>query len=549
MFFHSLHSLEIPPPAEFTFPFHYTPHPLCVAAAQQVFDYLENQSDFEHDFGVHHHVEGVNIGKMFGVLIVENHQGEIGFLAAFSGKLANTQTLPFFVPPIVNITHEESFYRKSEQVLNKYNALIAAAESNEIYTNLCEELETKTSEMQAELAELKSIMKAAKAVRDAKRAQAQQFSTTQEYEILCEKLKKESLQLQYQYKQCGKQWREIINELQEKVSLYKSQIQTLKETRKQKSEQLQYEIFSHYSFLNALGERKSLNEIFSEIPPSGAGECAAPKLLHYAYEQGYKPRAMAEFWWGQSPKSEIRKHKHFYPSCKTKCEPILGHMLQGLQIEKNPIIAELAKEKTVEILFDDNDIVVVNKPAEMLSVPGNIDAKSVLCFLQKKYGERIFVVHRLDMSTSGILVFAKNKNACAHLQRQFSERRVKKRYVAILQGIVRENEGRISLPLRPDFDNRPQQMLCFEHGKEAITLWKVVQRYENTTKVYLFPLTGRTHQLRVHASHNLGLNAPIVGDDMYGSKSDRLYLHAEYIEFTHPTTNKKMHFSIAAEFD
>ncbi|MCL2329167.1 MAG: pseudouridine synthase [Bacteroidetes bacterium] len=548
MFFHSLDACKIQPPAEFTFPFQYIPHPLCLNAAQKVYEYLEHQQDFEHDFGIDHRMEGVNIGKMFGVLIVENQEGTIGFLAAFSGKLAGTQTLPFFVPPIVNITHEESFYRKSEQVLNEYNKLISNAENDEKYQKLCAECAHKTQKMQTELAEMKTAMKAEKANRDAQRADAQTSMTAQEYDELCKKLKIESLRLQYNYKQCSKQWRAEIDELQQKINIHTAHIQQLKTERKQKSEQLQHEIFSHYTFLNALGERKSLNEIFGGIPPAGAGECAAPKLLHYAYEHGYKPRAMAEFWWGQSPKLEIRKHKIFYPACKTKCEPILAHMLQGLQVEKNPVHEELAREKKVEILYSDNDIVVINKPAGMLSVPGNVDALSAYTYLRRIYEERIFVIHRLDMATSGILVFAKNTATAAWLQQQFSERLVKKRYVAILQGIIEGDEGEISLPLRPDLDNRPQQMVCYEHGKQSLTFWKVLERGETTTKIHFFLHTGRTHQLRVHASHQAGLNAPILGDDLYGIKADRLYLHAEYIEFTHPTTRKKVCFRCEAGF-
>ncbi len=546
--FHLLNCPKIQLPVEFTFPFNYIPHPLCLNAAEQMYDYLEHQQDFDHDFGINHHVDGVNIGKMFGVLIVENQNDELGFLAAFSGKLAGTQTLPFFVPPIVNITAEESFYRKSEQVLNEYNRLIFNAENDVGYKNLCAECTQKMQEMQAELAEMKAAMKVAKAERNTKRSEAQNAITPQEYDELCETLKIESLRQQYAYKQCSKQWRVHIEELQAKIEVQKSHIQHLKAIRKQKSEQLQYEIFSHYTFLNACGERKLLNEIFSGTPPSGAGECAAPKLLQYAYEHNYKPRAMAEFWWGQSPNSEIRKHKRFYPACKSKCEPILRHMLQGLQVEKNPILTELSQNKTVEILFDDDDIVVINKPTGMLSVPGNIEAESAFSYLRKIYEERIFVIHRLDMHTSGILVFAKNKETAAWLQVQFSERLVEKRYVAIVQGIIENDEGEINFPLRPDLDNRPQQMLCYDYGKPSLTRWKVIERRENTTKLYFFPHTGRTHQLRVHASHHAGLNAPIVGDDLYGIKADRLYLHAEYLEFTHPTTKEKVCFRCEAEF-
>ncbi|MDR1761501.1 MAG: RluA family pseudouridine synthase [Bacteroidales bacterium] len=426
--------------------------------------------------------------------------------------------------------------------------LIETAENDDGYQAACAELAGKKQQAQAELAALKATMKAKKIERDAQRASARNAMSAQEYETLCEKLKIESLQQQYNYKQCSKQWRAHIDELQQKTDTHKTHIQHLKDIRKKKSEQLQHEIFAHYTFLNARGECKSLNEIFSDIPPSGAGECAAPKLLQYAYKNAYKPLAMAEFWWGQSPKSEIRKHKQFYPACKTKCEPILAHMLTGLQIEKNPIHKELAKEKAADILFEDADIIVVNKPTEMLSIPGKIETESVYTFLQKMYAESIYMVHRLDMATSGILVAAKHKEAYVALQRQFSERTVKKRYIALLQGTIVGNKGTISLPLRTDFDHRPQQMVCYDYGKMALTSWKVIERNETTTRVYLYPHTGRTHQLRVHAAHQAGLNAPIVGDDLYGEKSGRLYLHAEYIEFEHPVTKKKLHFQCKADF-
>ncbi|MDR2962302.1 MAG: RNA pseudouridine synthase [Bacteroidales bacterium] len=546
--FHPLHCPNISLPAEFTFPFHYIPHPLCLNAAQQVFDYVSNQQDFEHDFGIKHHVEGVNVGKMFGVLVVKNAEGSIGFFAAFSGKLAGTQSLPFFVPPIVNLTHEESFYRKKEQQLNEYNTLISKTENNENYLTLCKNLSKESETMNTELSAMRATLKTEKAKRDAMRAEAQKTLSPQEYAALWETLKRESLQQQYAYKQRRAQWLSKITELQAQVDRYNTHIQQLKTERREKSEALQQEIFSQYTFLNARGERKSLNEIFTGTAPAGAGECAAPKLLNYAYSHGYKPLAMAEFWWGQSPASEVRRHKLFYPACKSKCEPILGFMLQGLQVEKNPLLEELASQKTVKILYDDDDLVIINKPPGMLSVPGNVEAESAYSYLQKLYNGGIFVVHRLDMATSGILIFSKNAHTSRSLQEQFSERRVKKRYIALLQGIITEHEGKIDFPLRPDLDNRPQQILCYDYGKQAITSWKVVERGENTTKIHFYPHTGRTHQLRVHAAHKAGLNAPIVGDDLYGTKADRLYLHAEYIEFEHPISKKRVHFFCKAEF-
>ena len=285
-------------------------------------------------------------------------------------------------------------------------------------------------------------------------------------------------------------------------------------------------------------------------PPAGSGECSAPKLLQYAFANDLKPITMAEFWWGKSPNSEIRKHKNFYPACQSRCKPILTHMLKGVDLEENKMLEGLSEEKELEIIFEDDVLIVINKPAEFLSVPGKEISDSVYTRMKKKFPDATgpLIVHRLDMSTSGILVLTKTKEANKILQSQFIKRTIKKRYVALLDGNLQENEGIIKLPLRVDLDDRPRQLVCFKHGKPAETRWKVIQRENNKTRVHFYPITGRTHQLRVHASYFNGLNAPIIGDDLYGKKANRLHLHAEFIEFFHPKTKEKISFSIPPEF-
>lgn len=259
---------------------------------------------------------------------------------------------------------------------------------------------------------------------------------------------------------------------------------------------------------------------------------------------------MAEFWWGESPKSEIRKHLHYYPACRGKCEPILGHMLQGLAVDDNPLLVNPELQRPIEIVYEDEDLAIVNKPEEFLSVPGIYIQDSIYERMKIRYPKATgpIIVHRLDMATSGILIIAKNKEAHKALQSQFIKKTVTKRYVALLDGIVEGNEGYIDLPLRVDLEDRPRQMVCFEHGKPAKTKWEVIERKDGKTKVYFYPITGRTHQLRMHASHPMGLNTPIVGDDLYGTKNTRLFLHAESITFKHPRTQETVSFQVKEGF-
>lgn len=334
-------------------------------------------------------------------------------------------------------------------------------------------------------------------------------------------------------------------------------------TSKTESQRLQRLLFANYRLLNGLGETKNLLEIFANekpivppeewfanelskenLPPSGAGECCAPKLLQHALLHSLKPIAMAEFWIGAPSKTEVRQEGVFYPPCSGKCVPILRHMLQGIAVEPTPSEQRsLALCEQIEVLYEDTCLMVVNKPAGLLSVPGKNDEPSVESYLGAK------AVHRLDQDTSGLLVLAKTPEVYKTLQAYFQRRDILKRYEALLRPndlssrIYHQSEGEISLPLLPNPYDRPRQMVDREHGKPAITRFVVRERREDgTVLVDFYPLTGRTHQLRVHAAHPDGLNAPIVGDRLYGQAGDRLMLHAAEIRFQHPVSNKEMHF-------
>ncbi len=540
----------IPLPEKFTFPFYYEPNELSIIAARELQDYLENQTDFEHNFGLNPNQEGLVIGKMFGVLVCQNHEGEIGYLWAFSGKLAGENHHAYFVPTIFDMLQEDGYFRKEESVLNAINKKIEILENAEELQSKKIQFERTINEANSDIQCQKDKIKRLKIERDEKRKSCIDLpsSTLESLEItLSEESKKESILL----KKMTKYWNFQIEKAQKELDEFLAQIQVLKEERRIKSGALQQKLFAEYSFLNVRGQRKSLGEIFNNNPPAGAGECAAPKLLHYAFERQLRPIAMAEFWWGQSPKSEIRKHQQFYPACKSKCEPILlSHMLTGLEMESNPFEENPAAGKEIEIVYEDDILLVINKPAEFLSVPGKKISDSVYQRIKEKYPEATgpLVVHRLDMSTSGLMLIAKDEATYVKLQSQFIKRTIKKRYVALLEGVLFQKEGFIDLPLRVDLEDRPRQLVCYDHGKSAHTKWEMIATQNKQTLVYFYPITGRTHQLRVHASHELGLKTPIVGDDLYGSKSDRLYLHAEQITFVHPTSKKEMSIQKKVDF-
>ncbi|MCO6176153.1 pseudouridine synthase [Flavobacterium sp. NRK F10] len=536
-------------PEKFTFPFYYEPHELSRIAAQELQEYLKTQTDFEHNFGLQKDQEGFVIGKMFGVLVCLDQNEKLGYLWGVSGKLADSNHHLYFVPPVFDMLTQNSFFKQEEAILNQYNRKIEALEQSMALAEAKKNLEQTKEEAQNDIRRQKQRIKDLKIQRDEKRASFDNLSPTtiEQLELeLSKESKKESILL----KKMTKYWNLTVESRKSKVESFQAEIDHLKLERANKSSELQQRLFAQYAFLNQNKKLKSVGEIFDDNPPAGAGECAAPKLLHYAFQNNLKPIALAEFWWGQSPKSEIRKHKQFYPACRSKCEPILAHMLQGIEMDENPLLENPAEGKDIEIVFEDDHLAVVNKPAEFLSVPGKNIQDSVYERVKKRYPEATgpLIVHRLDMSTSGLLLIAKSEEIYKKLQSQFIKRTVKKRYVALLDGIVKQPEGIINLPLRVDLDNRPHQLVCYEYGKPAETHFKVVEIKNKKTRIHFFPITGRTHQLRVHASHSLGLNCPIIGDDLYGTKADRLYLHAEEITFIHPVLKEKMTIFKEAEF-
>lgn len=540
-------------PTRFTFPFSYDPHPLSIIAAQELQHYLSTQTDFDHNFGLGDQTAGA-IGKMFGVLVVRTQEGQLGYLAACSGKLAGSNRHRFFVPPVFDMLDPDGFFLAEEEQINRLNREIELLEHDPTIGLLKMEVEQIAELNREELAKMRQLHKANKAERRIVRQEQQKALSTDAYQWLEEDLIKQSYRDQHEYAVLRDKCKMRLAHVQEKLDERLGVISDKKNLRKAKSAALQNRLFDEYQFLNARGERRSLLSIFEEVihmlPPAGAGECAAPKLLQYAYQHQLQPVCMAEFWWGASPASEVRKHGYFYPSCRGKCEPILGHMLQGLEVDPNPMLENSALDIDFEIIFEDEDLIVINKPAELLSVPGIHVQDSVQTRILARYPDITgpLIIHRLDMSTSGILVLAKHKEAHRIVQDQFIKHQVHKRYSALLDGVIQENEGTIDLPLRVDLDDRPRQVVCTTYGKPAQTLYRVVGIEGGRTRIHFFPKTGRTHQLRVHAAHRLGLNTPIVGDDLYGKRSNRLHLHAGALRFIHPRTGQEISFEIKDPF-
>jgi tRNA pseudouridine32 synthase/23S rRNA pseudouridine746 synthase len=541
-------------PVVFSFPFHYEPHEIALIASRELQTYLHTQTDWHHDFGMEPGNDGEIIGKMFGVLVVKNAAGELGYLCAVSGKLAGQNQHELFVPPVFDILPEDGFFRKGEAVITKINERVTALEQSPDYLQALENLHKATQQSESELASLKQYNQHRKEVRASRRIELEQLNSDQQREEGLKLLGNESISDHYHFKKLKKEWKERLSILEATVAEFHLEIDQLKEERKHRSAALQEEIFDQFHFVNKALEKRSVGSIFKETPEgrpvAGAGECAAPKLFQYAFLNNLEPIALAEFWWGQSPKTEVRIHGHYYPACRGKCEPILGHMLQGLNVEENPLQHNPAEGKELSIVWEDEHLVVINKPHEFLSAPGKRIKDSVLTRLRERYPNATgpLIVHRLDMSTSGLLLAAKSLEIYIELQRQFIQREVKKRYVAVLEGQVERDEGLVDLPLRVDLDDRPRQLVCYEYGKPAQTRWEVIERHAGRTRVHFHPITGRTHQLRVHAAHALGMNHPIVGDELYGRRSTRLHLHAERIEFRHPVSGEWLVVEVGANF-
>ncbi len=511
-------------PETFNNPFDYVPHPVCEAAVADLLPQVEEL------------MRGNPEGKMFGVLVVMKEE-KLYYLAAFSGQLYDQSVLPGFVPPVFDFLDPDGYFKVHEAEISAINQEIdnlgsdgRYIESRKIYLQLQKDAEVA-------IAAAKQKMLDAKAKRDTERSK-RVLSPEEEAAFV-----KESQFLKAELRREKKRWTEKIAEAKAAVDIYEKRIEELANQRKTKSEALQNWLFEHFVMVNYAGERRNLLEIFrdtvQQLPPAGTGECCEPKLLQYAYKHGLEPIQLAMFWWGKSPEGEIRHHLHYYPACSGKCKPVLTYMLPPEVLAAN---SHRDLSEQMEIVYEDADLWVVNKPSGMLSVPGKSHRESVISILQErcKESETPLVVHRLDMDTSGLLVVAKHKTAHYRLQRQFRDRQIHKTYVAVLDGepLPIGEEGRIALPLSPDLMHRPFQKVDKAHGKPAVTLYRVVGEHV----VELHPLTGRTHQLRVHCAHAEGLGRPIKGDNLYGRRADRLYLHAARIAFAHPTSGKEMVF-------
>ena len=556
-------------------PLDYEPHPLCIAACKELQAYLAERKDWR---------EEIDKGKMFGVLIVEKNDKEIGYLAAYSGQIGGRSDWKGFVPAVFDYLQPDGYFKTHEAKITELNQRIAHLINNPEIKET-ERILNKLHKVQEHKLNLhKMQITEAKAKRDARRQEASLHPDTKGLTPEEEQaMSKESQFLKAELRR----FKKLISQktpLEEMYDNYQKGLQEIKQLRKSDSDELQKWLFSQFKMLNDKGESKDLLEIFKEfnqmVPPAGSGECCEPKLLQYAFEHGLKPIQMAMFWWGESPKEEIRHHLHFYPACNGKCKPILHWMLPADVFEQASADAYIYNK--VEILYEDQELAVIHKPEGMLSVPGK-DAQqpSIYSWARKQFPEATgpLIVHRLDMATSGLMVIAKTEFAYHRLQEQFTSHQVQKRYVAIvcckdkdMAQRIKDAAKMISLPLMPDYLDRPRQIVNHEQGKEAITEYEVLGSEERRVKseefnsaanhevqssnlkvqcirLALYPKTGRTHQLRVHCAHREGLDAPILGDPLYGNvKADRLYLHAEAITFKHPLTGKEIHIERKADF-
>ena len=642
----------------FTNPFRYVPHPLVRTAAAQVLERLQTwkhmpegspERAIEHSFAE---------GKMLGVLVCRNIEHKVSenseiypegnarcvsaedsstlcYLAAFSGTVRGadgrvTASVDGFVPPIIDLTSPEGHFKLKEAEISQINQRISELSSSSNLSNLKESYQRILAQQESEISAMQEQLRLSKIRREEIRKSNPDTAT--EAELL-----KESQFQKAQLKRLKDKWKEALAETGAQISAFETEISALKKERAERSDELQKWIFENALIHNAIGEVSSIWEVFNAdglIPPGGTGDCAAPKLLEYAYANGLQPLAMGEFWYGLSPETAVRTHGHFYPSCTSKCGPLLSYMMQGLSIQNNNPTA-LGDPL---IIHEDEAVIVVEKPSGMPSIPGLDGRKSLLEWLAERATDQSHIasdhsinsaplkfqvhsVHRLDMDTSGVMVYAKTEAAALHLRKQFEEHTIRKTYIARLTCCVSpmndnkpdmaENQpwdskinvekhvgttehkedagtvamkpphqpsalnnstGTINLPLSPDYDERPRQKVDFKQGKPAHTDYKVMQTNpDGTTDIQLYPLTGRTHQLRVHCAHTLGLARPIAGDLLYGAHTancfqempwecqsqhqhqhqsrdiSRLCLHALSITFIHPLTGTPQTFTSATQ--
>lgn len=551
-------------------PFDYIPSAECREAFAKLTAMIESLKSSGNPADVKF-LQELEEGKMLGVLIASDSWGQSHTLYAFSGQLGGAGFHhPGFVGPVFDYLHPEGHFKTKEADISRQNREIADFETNTLDA-VRKDFENAKATADAKFQEYKEFCLRSKLQRDARR----KAGVADEAEIAAM-----TRQSQFEKAELRRLKQRLALELEpfaNKLKDAENQLSDMKQRRKEDSENLQEWLFSNFTLLNGMGESKSLSEIFAntvlKTPPSGAGECCAPKLLQEAYLRGWHPESMAEFWYGKPKDSEVRLHGMHYPACRGKCLPVLSWMLQGIDIEGDLSdlgnIGTATKEHEPEIIFENEWFCVVNKPSGMLSVPGKGAEISVEQWLAQKYGDgrSVKVAHRLDQDTSGLLIATFGDVAFKTMQMLFATRRVRKTYVAVLNGDHESagipRKGRIELPLSPDWLDRPRQRVDFENGKEAVTEYEFVGGSDGCSRVVFHPLTGRTHQLRVHSASNLGLGMPIVGDRLYGTgvlsserlcanmlgnNSERLLLHAQKIEFTFPIDCTPYSFQLPSPF-
>lgn len=542
----------------FTDPFRYIPDSLVRKAGKSVVSKLSEWSSMPEGSPEREIERSFAEGKMIGVLICRPSTGSIqspSFIAAFSGTVKDSEgrvtgTVDGFVPPIIDLTDPDGYFKKEESRITLINNKIDTLCQSRELSSLKKALADAESERDRQITDLQTQIRFAKMQRDEIRCETSDPSRLEE-------LIKESQFQKAELKRLKDRWKAEISDIASKLTAFEEEIKKLKSLRAEMSDNLQRWIFGNAVVHNGKGECSSIWNIFADkgvTPPGGTGDCAAPKLLEYAFTHNLTPLAMGEFWYGRSPDSAVRTHGHFYPSCTSKCGPLLGYMLKGLEVAED--IHD--NNQSPVVIHEDESVIVVEKPGGMPSVPGLDGRQSLQEWLSATHGQEIFPVHRLDMDTSGVMVFAKTSECAVNLQRQFEEHTVKKTYKARLTGsgngtLFKEKQsGSIELSLSPDHDERPRQKVDFVQGKAAFTEYETASMNpDGSTDILLYPHTGRTHQLRVHCAHTLGLASPIVGDLLYGSYSidmtppefNRLCLHALSITFRHPLTGNEMTFT------
>ena len=516
---------------------------------------------------------------------------ERGFLMAFSGQIADRASWPGFVPPVFDYLQPDGYFKQEEARITQLNRQEASVFQDSTYLYLMRAREALQEETRKAVLEARAVMRMGKQLRDQRRREGF-LSATEQAEMI-----RESQYQKAEVHRTKQHYADLERDLRQKLEPYEIQLQQLRKERRERSEALQRWLFSQFEMLNAAGEKKALPDIFAATPqgqpPAGAGECCEPRLLQYAYAQGMKPIQLAMFWYGPSPRDEVRHHLRCYPACRGKCKPILEWMMMGYKnadagafhrTEPHggsptplPLLVKKGQEDASFLVrpFGDGSFLILRKPAGLLSVPGKGDEPSVYSWVRDHYpqAEGPLIVHRLDQDTSGLMVVALTKEMHRLLQQLFLRRQVEKTYIAELERPVLTvgQEGIISLPLLPDPDNRPYQRVDHEKGKKAVTRYRAL----TASRLLLWPLTGRTHQLRVHCAHEEGLGCPIKGDRLYGCSpvnsvavedlsqslsaiggqamsadrsGTRLCLHASRLAFLHPLTHEPLVFEWEAPF-